>query len=111
MRTLAAFLAVATSFSGESLPVCYGDNVPVLERYIAVREGYFIEGSLPNLLNNPGALVFANQKHATPGLVGSDGSTFARFRSKKDGWRALDLEVRAKLASRKIQKSWNYVKK
>src|ERR1700689_4049145 len=69
------------------------DFVPAIVKKIARQEGFFLSDSLPRRLNNPGSLVFAKQRGAVLGERAS-----ARFRSERDGWRALERDVRAKLA-------------
>jgi len=65
-----------------------------LMRGIARHEGWDSPGSLVRRLHNPGALTYANQPNATPGIRG-----FAAFDSDESGWAALrrDLDAKARL--------------
>lgn len=59
-----------------------------LANAIAVFEGFFQTGTLPNRLNNPGALIYIGQSKAV-----KDKSGFAHFLTKEDGWNALYYQL------------------
>lgn len=65
------------------LPVT-SDRVLRIARAIAKAEGFYVEGSLPNRSNNPGALKL-------------DGQSLSRFPDAESGWLALYQQVRIML--------------
>lgn len=65
----------------------YSARVAVIAYGIAVAEGYFVPGSAPARLNNPGA------------LKGSDGR-LREFRTADEGWAALFDQVARMLSGR-----------
>lgn len=87
------------------------DIVPALAKAIAHREGFYKPGTLPQTHNNPGSLVFRHQRGALPGSTGRGPIPFARFRTADDGWRALERDLRLKLARRQaLSDGWEYLK-
>lgn len=82
---------------------CY--DHPAITYKIAHREGYYLNGSLPNRLHNPGAIVFACQRNATRGSKG-----FAKFATVEAGWEALDRDVTLKVRRGiNLKKGWKYL--
>lgn len=76
-----------------------------LAAYIARMEGYFVEGSLPQRQNNPGALVFVGQRGATLGENG-----YAHFGNPTLGWEALERDLTAKIGREfDLGKAWPYL--
>ncbi len=72
---------------------------------IAQAEGFYLQGSLPARLHNPGALVFARQHDAVRGALG-----FARFPSDSSGWLALERDLQRKRAAHiPLQRGWEYL--
>lgn len=70
----------------------------VIEQFVqahAVFEGFFKDGTIAKVYNNPGCLKFANQKNAVKG-----GNGFALFNSEQDGWNALREQVRLNLSGK-----------
>lgn len=55
-----------------------------LAQVIATQEGFWVSGSLPQRLNNPGALIYVGQENSI-----RDDSGFAHFVSAEAGWNAL----------------------
>jgi len=64
---------------------------------IAKQEGFFIRGSIPNRLHNPGDLKANGFRF--PGQVGTDKHGHAIFRNDNAGWAALQNQVRKMCAS------------
>lgn len=60
---------------------------------IAVQEGFFTVGTLPNRLNNPGDLEFAGQLNATAHPVPGRTTPYAEFISAQAGITALYRQV------------------
>ena len=84
---------------------CKVDRVGTLARYIAKREGFFVRGTLPWRMNNPGSLVYVGQLHAQRGDRG-----FARFNTPQDGWMALEKDLRRKLLRGvRLNRAWEYL--
>lgn len=68
-----------------------------LMRRIARAEGWHVAGTIVRTHNNPGALVYRHQRGAVAGARGHlRGLRFARFGSERDGWAALERDIRAK---------------
>jgi len=60
---------------------------------IAKQEGFFVRGSKPNRLHNPGDIrVSVGQKF--PGQIGTDSQGYAIFKNDYWGWAALEHLVR-----------------
>lgn len=83
-------------------PITILDTRPPLQvalaEEIARQEGFYVKGSLPARLHNPGALVFAGQKEAirdcgTPDLICGQ---YAYFPTDEAGWAALHKDIAAK---------------
>jgi len=55
---------------------------------IALSEGYWVRGSLPQRLNNPGALIYVGQDNSI-----KDSSGFAHFTTPEAGWNALKWQL------------------
>lgn len=73
---------------------------------IAKREGWYVKGSLPRRLKNPGSLVYAHQRGASKHRSG-----FAKFNTDLAGWEALEHDVSYKKRHGKnFQLAWNYLK-
>jgi hypothetical protein len=72
---------------------CLGRSLTVeeLTEASAVMEGWELEGSLVQRLNNPGALSYAGQNYATRTPEG-----WARFDTPVHGWEAAYADFRAK---------------
>lgn len=91
----AAFLSLAggqdTTYSTFNDPVVVytaGAYARILAEPVAIVEGWNRKGGLTRRLNNPGALVFVHQLHAT-----LDESGYAHFDRLEDGWNALRAEL------------------
>lgn len=69
-----------------------------IQELLAKYEGWGISNSLTHRLHNPGALSYAGQKGATRGPGG-----YARFAKDEDGWRALDVDLQAKVKKHHVQ--------
>jgi hypothetical protein len=68
---------------------------------IARMEGFFVKGSVPEIANNPGDLIFLKQHGAKPfPVTGKDGKvrTYCAFSTPEDGWEALKNQVRLTLS-------------
>ena len=78
--------ATGSSFGGGT-PFSSFDTAGLADA-IATAEGFNVAGSIPKLNNNPGNLVFANQKGATLGKGG-----FAKFKSANAGFEALRQQI------------------
>ena len=79
---------------------------PAFKEYIATKEGYYVAGSLPARLHNPGALVYIGQAGALRHKSG-----FAYFVDDKTGWAALDADLREKFRLKKsLKKAWTYLR-
>lgn len=76
-----------------------------LPQLVAKREGFGVPNSLPTRHNNPGSLVYAGQRGAVRGDRG-----FARFATAREGWEALERDLRKKLAEgRSLKRAWAYL--
>jgi len=64
---------------------------PIVLHRIARQEGFYVAGSLPQRLHNPGSLVFAHQAGALRGP-----GRYAAFADDRAGWEALERDVAAK---------------
>lgn len=67
-----------------------------LAEAIARMEGFYLNGTVPNRLNNPGDLVFVGQHGAKPHpITGKDGKvrTYCEFATTEDGWAALHRQI------------------
>jgi hypothetical protein len=72
-------------------------NLETLKRAIAAREGFGRAHNVPSRTNNPGDLLYRQQRGATPyPVMGQDGKTrvYAQFRTVADGWAALEAQIR-----------------
>lgn len=79
--------------------------VHALAMFIAVKEGFYKPNSLPARLHNPGSLVYARQRAATPGERG-----FARFPTDRDGWAALERDLDKKITrGTPLRIAWAYL--
>lgn len=65
---------------------------------IAKQEGFFIKGTIPSRLHNPGDLK-AVYGYRFPGQVGTDRHGHVIFRNDNAGWAALQNQVRKMCAS------------
>lgn len=71
-------------------------RLAILIAAIERQEGFPIPGKLPTRLNNPGDLMFAHQRNATPHpVIGVDGKTriYAAFPTLADGIAALRIQI------------------
>lgn len=82
---LLALLAVGVIMTLQQASVS-DDKVERIAKAIARAEGYYVPGSLPNRLNNPGSL-----KDPVTGKLRS-------FATPEDGWNALKQQIRRMLA-------------
>lgn len=72
-----------------------------LSRAIAVAEGFFVEGSLPQRANNPGDLTGIDAgSFQTCGLANTEGVW--NFKNLDDGWNALYLKVNRMLSGKSV---------
>ena len=100
---LLGLLANCSTIGAEYL-TCSDPYNPIVY-YIAKKEGYSKNGSLPYRLHNPGSLIFAHQHHATRHHSG-----FAQFDTALAGWNELDRDVTYKLKHHiKLHKGWKYL--
>lgn len=87
----------------QDLPILLIDNDTVT---IAIHEGFFHKGTIPNRLNNPGSLSFAHQPYAT-----EDVTHFAHFDKAFNGWYALMVQINKLHREHKpLKKLWTYLK-
>jgi hypothetical protein len=73
------------------------NKLKLLMDAIAKREGFGHVGNVPTRMNNPGDLMFANQRYAVPrAVVGRDGKTriYAQFPSPEDGFFGLEEQIK-----------------
>ncbi len=110
MRIRASILLLSALMLPMDLVGQSDTDVGALARSIAKREGYYHRGSLPQRMNNPGALVYAGQPDATRGAVGREGNVYAKFKDPESGWAALEALVRKRMASGTLNKAWRYLK-
>lgn len=97
-------LVIAIAFADWS-PPC--ENRPVLVEKIALREGYWKSGTLPERLNNPGSIKYVGQPGTSLGPRG-----FARYDSVLEGWEDLERLInRKRAASANFRKAWPYLRK
>jgi hypothetical protein len=102
LRIVVAIVVLASPMFGE-------DPVQALMHRIAVREGFYVKGTPPRTHNNPGSLVFARQRNAEPGDFGP--KRIAKFKTEVDGWRALERDIRSKIARGiLLGTAWAYLK-
>jgi hypothetical protein len=109
MKRLLQISAILLLFSvhckDQILPPPTNQTVYKICHSIARHEGWYVKNSLVRRLHNPGALVYAGQKHAKPSETG-----YARFESDFDGMIALDSDIRKKIEKgmtlRKISRKW-----
>jgi hypothetical protein len=81
-------------------------SVVALFHLIRVREGFFREGSLPQRLHNPCALVYAGQPGALPADRG-----FAWFVADEDGAMACARDLTKKIEQhRSLRRAWGYLR-
>lgn len=79
---------------------------PGITYKIAKMEGYYVPGSLPRRINNPGSIVFAHQRGAR-----RHSSGFAQFATVELGWEALARDVEGKVRRGiPLRKAWKYLK-
>lgn len=83
------FLLLTTS-------ICWGQRLPtrvqVLAGAIARAEGFYVRGSIPNRLRNPGDIRALKGQHY-PGQVGLTKNGYVIFRTDRDGWAALFHQI------------------
>lgn len=81
-------------------------TIVLLYQFIRVREGFFRNGSLPQRLHNPCALVYAGQVGAIPADRG-----FAWFVADEDGAMACGRDIEKKLREhRSLRRAWRYLR-
>lgn len=99
---IAAAFLIAAIVHGEELVIVN----PALVHHIAVMEGFYVKGSLPQRLHNPGALVYTGQVHAWPSRVRG----FAYFFTDADGFEALRVDLLGKLKRHmSLRRAWEYL--
>lgn len=113
-RKLLRKLLIVCLGAAASVGCCGWQDVPSscieshsgIAQYIAVREGYFIDKTLPRKFRNPGALVYRSQHEASKGW-----GAFATFPSAEAGWAALEADISYKCRHGvPLRKAWVYVK-
>jgi hypothetical protein len=70
---------------------CQTTQVHTFAKAIARTEGFYIKGTIPNRLHNPGDIM-TSLPHAYPGQTGIY-KHYAVFRSDKWGWLALENQI------------------
>lgn len=76
------------------------NRIEDLARAIAKEEGFYIKGTVPNRLNNPGDLIYVAQPDAKAHpITGRDGKVrlFAEFPDPETGWSALKSQLQRNL--------------
>lgn len=100
-------LAIALATAGAALttrPWCEA-RAHIVE-HIGLHEGWWKLGSLPQRLNNPGAIKFVGQPGASQGPHG-----FAQWDSEVEGWSELErLVARKRKAGANFRRAWRYLK-
>jgi hypothetical protein len=71
-------------------------NEPV-SAAIARAEGAGVPGSIPNRSNNPGDLALGDRGNGTVRSVGQGAANITVFPTTKDGWNALNQDIKRKL--------------
>lgn len=91
IAVFALFFAMLILFRGEiefrEAPRSGRRTVTDMARAIALAEGFFIDGSLPQRRNNPGAIK-------------RDGKEVTHFATEREGWHALKRQVQLILDDR-----------
>lgn len=91
MKTLLTVLLLAANAWGFA-----PSRTQTLANAIARAEGFYVKGSLPNRLHNPGDIRAHRNEHY-PGQVGLTRNGYVVFRNNAAGWTALRHQI-AKIA-------------
>jgi len=83
---LAVIITLALIMSAPAQSVDH--KVKELAHAIAMAEGYFIRGTIPNRYHNPGDIT-SSSRHAYPGQVGLSKRGYVIFKNSDYGWQAL----------------------
>jgi hypothetical protein len=88
----AAAVLIYASFSyqgGSSMSTTAGTGVQLLAEAIAVAEGFYIPGTIPNRANNPGDLTKGDFGDTGVYITAKGGVQIIQYASVQDGWNAL----------------------
>ena len=99
-------LTIASALIGPALPPWCEVRAHITE-HIALHEGWYRAGSLPQRLNNPGAIKYAGQAGASLSVHG-----FAHWDSPLEGWAELErLVARKRAAGADFRRAWAYLRR
>lgn len=85
MAKLVSILLIGTAWANVG-------QVSTLAQAIARTEGFYVKGTLPNRLHNPGD-IRSTRRDAYPGQVGLNKNHYVVFRSDRWGWAALEAQI------------------
>jgi hypothetical protein len=91
MAKLVSLLLIGTAWAGSGLSFNQLEKAEKMAVAIARTEGFYVKGSLPNRLHNPGDIK-SSIKNAYPGQTGLYHG-YVVFKNDRAGWRVLENQI------------------